>query len=60
MLTTNVDLDGNACGNCMGSWCCYCCELTQTSKELDYIQLSQGNAASGYKANEGMVAHPPK
>ncbi|KAF5876098.1 putative plac8 family protein [Botrytis fragariae] len=51
-------LEGNACTGCMGSCCCACCELMQTSKELDYILLEKNAGANGYQPQPGMVAGP--
>ncbi|TEY81545.1 hypothetical protein BOTCAL_0033g00260 [Botryotinia calthae] len=51
-------LEGNACTGCMGSCCCACCELMQTSKELDYILLEKNAGAKGYQPQPGMVADP--
>ncbi|KAA8573684.1 hypothetical protein EYC84_005260 [Monilinia fructicola] len=52
------DLEGNACTGCMGSCCCACCELMQTSKELDYILLEKNAGTKGYQPQPGMVAGP--
>ncbi|ESZ96211.1 hypothetical protein SBOR_3369 [Sclerotinia borealis F-4128] len=51
-------LEGNVCTGCMGSCCCACCELMQTSKELDYILLEKNAGANGYQPQPGMVAGP--
>ncbi|PQE03173.1 DUF614 domain protein [Rutstroemia sp. NJR-2017a BBW] len=51
---------GNGCTGCMGSCCCACCEIMQTSKELDYILVeNSGLPPQGYKKTEAMVAGPP-
>lgn len=57
-LTQSQGLEGNACTGCMGSCCCACCELMQTSKELDYILLEKNAGAKGYQPQPGMVADP--
>ncbi|KAF7899101.1 uncharacterized protein EAF01_008314 [Botrytis porri] len=51
-------LEGSGCGACMASYCCPCCELMQTSKELDYILLEKNAGAQGYQPQPGMVAGP--
>jgi hypothetical protein len=57
-----TDLQGDSFTNCLSSCCCPCCEMMQTSKELDYIEVNQNpNAAPpavGYQQNPGMVAAP--
>ncbi|TGO88157.1 hypothetical protein BPOR_0180g00120 [Botrytis porri] len=53
-----VGLEGSGCGACMASYCCPCCELMQTSKELDYILLEKNAGAQGYQPQPGMVAGP--
>ncbi|TGO35377.1 hypothetical protein BHYA_0160g00100 [Botrytis hyacinthi] len=51
-------LKGDSCGNCLASIWCPCCELMQTSKELDYILLEKNASAQGYQPQPGMVAGP--
>ena len=53
------DLKGSGCGACCASWCCACCELVQTHRELDYIQLSQKEQL-GYQQQPGKSKSPVK
>ncbi|KAH8593319.1 PLAC8 family-domain-containing protein [Bisporella sp. PMI_857] len=57
-MQQRMNLEGSGCGACCASFCCSCCELVQTSKELDYIALSQGKSLppQGYQSHPGMVA----
>lgn len=58
------NLNGTGCSNCLLSCCCSCCEVIQTSKELDFIKMMQdvssANAAhnAGYKLQDNMIAEP--
>ncbi|KAH8674670.1 PLAC8 family-domain-containing protein, partial [Tricladium varicosporioides] len=56
-MRQKYDLQGSSCGACCTSFCCSCCEAIQTSKELDYLQISQTDG--GYQAHhEKMVPQP--
>ncbi|KAF8510657.1 PLAC8 family-domain-containing protein [Hysterangium stoloniferum] len=35
-------IEGGGCGDCMASWCCTPCELTQESRELELEEQSMG------------------
>ncbi|PQE10733.1 PLAC8 family protein [Rutstroemia sp. NJR-2017a WRK4] len=57
-LTQGLGRDGNNCTGYMGSFCCPCCELMQTSKELDYILTENNRESQRYRQQQPMVAHP--
>ncbi|THV51240.1 hypothetical protein BGAL_0118g00230 [Botrytis galanthina] len=57
-LTQSQGLKGDSCGNCLASVWCPCCELMQTSKELDYVLLEKNASTQGYQLQPGMVAGP--
>jgi len=53
-----TDLEGSGCGECCTAFCCSCCEVAQTAKELDYLQMAPGGAPGGYVPQEKMDAVP--
>lgn len=50
-------IDGNACGDCLTSWCCPCCILVQEDKEVEERERLQGNK-QGYISQQGMNYAP--
>ncbi|TVY75588.1 Plant cadmium resistance-like protein [Lachnellula suecica] len=58
-MRDKYDLEGSGCGACCTSFWCGCCEAIQTSKQLDYEQVSQNpGVPAGYVAQDKMNAMP--
>ena len=39
-VRTRYRIKGGGCGDCMASWCCMPCELTQESREMELEEQS--------------------
>lgn len=42
-MRRSYDNDGNACNDCLTSWCCPCCALVQVDKEVKEKEGLAGN-----------------
>lgn len=45
----DYDIDGNACSDCLTSWCCPCCVLVQEHKEVEERRVPDNR--QGYACN---------
>ena len=61
-LAPNSDLQGSQLRSLLESFCCPCCEMMQTQKQLDYHLLSSSSVpnggSDGYQKNANMELKP--
>jgi hypothetical protein len=55
-MRARFGIEGGGCGDCMTTWCCYCCALIQEEKE-SLLRTAGIDAKTGqqYQAPNGMT-----
>lgn len=54
-LRNKHNIDGNACTDCLISYCCNWCALVQEDKEVKVKEQGGNPAATGYQKQDGMM-----
>lgn len=51
-------IEGNACNDCLASWCCPCCALVQEDQEVKVMEGTVDESGA-YVVQPGMNYGPP-